>query len=341
MQRKLDAELPEGGSADPNATVDTRPAAPAKAGGRRRPAPPVGSSAIFDQDWWLDAVTCGRIEQAEVRWDSVTVGILPYFVEKRGLFRKIVLPPMTRIMTPRLAPPGERDVVRTSNKVKIIDELMGKVGKFDSYHTTIRLAEDLLLAYQLNRFNISSKLTFVSDAETPIEQVLKDMDQKPRNVVKTARKFVQIERHMDLERFKKLRRSVTEKDHNNYEALARVIDAVSSRGCGTFLSATDDGGHDLATAFLVWDPDRMYYLLAAKGNGPESNRAAALVFFESLAYSKEIGVAFDADGFATLASATALQRWGLTIKANANITKGSLRYTALKPVKDLISPPPF
>ena len=100
-------------------------------------------------------------------------------------------------------------------------------------------------------------------------------------------------------------------------------------------------GRSVSSALLVWDSRRLYFFMSSRSASPEANKASPLVFFESIRLAKSYGLAFDADGYATVASAMSLQKWGLDVTVNLNVNKGSVAYEMLKPLKDRIAPPPF
>jgi hypothetical protein len=300
-----------------------------------------GSDAVFDQDWWLKAATDGQLERVEVTWDRVVVGVLTYHPTRRGWVRKAVLPPYTRLMTPIIQAPGEKVSTAATNTVRILRDLYARMPPMDVYQTTVRSDPDLVLAYQLNDFELSHKITFLSPKDDRMADVMQRMDHKLRNIIKTASRFCHLERHLDLDRFRRMRASVSRVDFNDYAAFERIVTAVAARGTGTFLSAVSEDGSDLATVFLVWDTQRLYYLSATRLDTAQSSKAATWLFCESLAFAKSMGLAFDADGFATVASAKSLQRWGLPVSLNTNVGRAHLAYQVLKPIKDRIRRPPF
>ena len=315
-------------------SVEVRPVAPTA---HPQPCP---CRDIFSEEWWLDAVTLGRIERVDVAWDSVPVGTLYYHVVTSGFLRKAVLPPYTRVMTPYLVPPGERPWTKRANTVKIIGDLYAKMPEMDTYHTVVRSDPDLVLGFQLNGFSLGYKVTFLSDISVGMDAVFQNMDQKYRNVVRQGNSRFSLERHTDLDRFRNIRAANGRRDYNNYPALESLVSAIASRGAGTFLTAVSEAG-DQATVLVVWDRERLYYMAAARHDGTTASKAATWLFYEAIAFAKRLGLAFDADGYATVASAQSLQRWGLPVSLNANVSRSKLAYQLVKPIKDRLAPPPF
>jgi hypothetical protein len=302
---------------------------------------PLPSRDIFSEEWWLNAATLGRIERVDVAWDGVPVGSLYYHVVKSGFLRKAVLPPYTRMMTPYLVPPGERPWTRAANTVNIIRDLYANMPEMDTYHTVVRSDPDLIFGFQLNGFALGYKVTFLSEASVDIDTVFRGMDQKYRNVVRQGNSRFSLDRHTDLDRFRRIRAENRKTDYNDYPALESLLSAVTSRGAGTFLSAVSESGEDQATALVVWDQERLYYLAATRYDGTTASKAATWLFYEAIAFAKSLGRAFDADGYATVASAQSLQRWGLPVSLNTNVSRSKLAYQLVKPIKDRLAPPPF
>ena len=296
---------------------------------------------IFEQLWWLQAATLGRIEQVETRWDNVVVGRLFYRPVKRYILRKVTLPPYTRVLGPILSGPRAGPTVESRNKIRIVRELYEQIGRYDSYHTVVRLDPDLLLAFQANRFDVSAKFTFVSSATVPMEIVRERMNNKIRNLVKSGNSICSIEFHYDFDRFRALSTIRSLPDHNDYVALTSIWCAVVAHGAGVIVSAVGEDGRDLAAVILVWDDERLYFLVSARDVSTEANKGYAVMFYESIAFAKRMNKDFDADGFASLSSARSLMKWGLPVSINFNIHKGGLFYSSAKPVKDRIRSSPL
>jgi hypothetical protein len=304
-------------------------------------APYPGSDAIFDRIWWLEAVTLGGLEQAEVTWDRAVVGSIYFQRARRGLVRKAVLPAYTRLLTPYINPPGEKSSTRSANVVRIVRELYAKIDDVDYYHTVTQSDPELLFAFQMSNFSIGHKITFISRKEEGIDRLFSGMDHKFRNIIKVASKSLRLDAHMDIDRFRRIRSLVSKTDYNDYNVFESIVAAVEIRGAGTFLSAVSEDGTDQATIFVVWDADRLYYLSSTRLNTAEASKAATWLFSEAVAFAKSKGLDFDADGFATVATAKSLLRWGMEIRLNANVSRGSLAYDLMKPIKDRIQAPPF
>jgi hypothetical protein len=128
-------------------------------------------------------------------------------------------------------------------------------------------------------------------------------------------------------------------DETEYEALAALVSAVQARGAGTLLFALDQGGADLAAAFLVWDAERLYFLVSARAHTPIANKAYALLFYEAICEAKRRGLAFDADdGLAVPHRASALLRWGLPISMNMEILRETLLFRGLRGAQRALAP---
>jgi hypothetical protein len=305
------------------------------------PSAPRTVGDIFSEEWWLDAVTRGQFERIDASWDSMRVGTLYYHITRRGMVRKAVMPPYTRLMSPLLAPPGGQPRTRAANAVTILRDLYARLPNVDCYHTVVRCDPNVVFAYQLNGFSLGHKITFVSDAGVDIDSVFKGMDQKYRNTVRQGDGLFRMDQHADLDRFRRIRADSKRPDYNDYSALEALIPVLVSRGAGRLLSAVSECGTDQASALVVWDRERLYYLAAARCGGALGSKAATWLFYQAIAYAKRLGLAFDADGYATVASAQSLQRWGLPVSLNVNVSRGGLAYDLVKPIKDRLRPPPF
>jgi hypothetical protein len=296
---------------------------------------PTANCTIFDEDWWLSAATDGKIERTEVRWDNAIVGSLNYYPITRMRMRKIVLPPYTRILTPRLAPPGDKAVTVQANSTRIIRELLEQIGRFDLYATTFPLNNELIHSFQLNGATATVKGSFLSPAGDTVESVLAGMNQKTRNIIRQASNRIGIEVHTDIDRLIRVSSLHHGKnDRNRYDILHKLWVEIASRNRGRIMSAVDPWSRDIAACVVIWDARKAYYWLSARRDDDLGRKANPVLIFEALSLAKQMKLDFDADGYATLESGRFLSKLGLPVALQATVEKSSNVYRMLKPIKE-------
>jgi len=297
------------------------------------------SLTIFEEDWWLIAATAGKVDRVEIRWDNVLVGTLDYHVTTRLGIRRIVLPPFTRLLAPRLNAPGRKPVSILDNNTRIIREMFQRLGRFDLYRTRLPSDQALVLPFQFNQAFSTFSASFVSPAVDRVENVLAGMHQKTRNVIRQANDRIIFESHQDIDRFRRIcvdgHRG---NDQNDYAVLDRLWREITARHRGTIISAMDHSRKDIAACAVIWDANTAYYWLSARTEDVLAKKANPALFFEALGLAKKKSLDFDADGYGSLAAGRFLAHFGLPVTFRAVVEKRGQAYRLLKPIKDALMP---
>jgi len=303
------------------------------------PAHPIPTLTIFEEDWWLHAATAGQIRRIEIRWDNVLVGTLDYYVSMRRGMRKIVLPPYTRLLAPRLKAPGSKPITLLDNNTRIIREMFDQLGRFDLYSTRLPSDRELVLPFQFNQAVSTFSASFVSPAVDPAERVLAGMHQKTRNIIRRANDRLIFASHQDIDRYRRICVAGHRgKDQNDYTVLDRLWLEITARKRGTIISAMDHCNRDIAACVVIWDAATAYYWLSARTDDELGKKANPALFFQALGLAKQQGLDFDADGYGSLAAGRFLAHFGLPVTFRAVVEKRGPAYRLLKPIKDALIP---
>jgi hypothetical protein len=299
-------------------------------------------TSIFDQSWWLDAATDNTWAQTEVSWDGKLVGSLRYWVRKRYGLTYIRMPPYTRTLAPRFNLPAVKPVKYLDSQIRVLKELLSQLPRHDRFEMTLSPHCDAMFPFVQIGYTAAATYTFCATNDNPTDVIWSNMDQKTRNVVKTASKRFNVEFHNDIDRFIDLSKAQhsqnTKEDKNDYPALKRLWAACHNRGQITVLSIRGEDGFDAASSLLVQDRSYMYFLASARNPQISGNGANSLQIWKALNYAHDRGLSFDIDGYESSNSAKFLRSFGLSPVVRPVISKTSPLFKAALVARSLLFP---
>ena len=273
----------------------------------------MGNGPIFQQEWWLQAASRGRVETVEVRWDAIKVGSLS-FVRNRhfGAFVSLRMPPYTRTLGPVLTLPQSSRVQEAVNTRRVIAELIAALPRHDSLFLLLDPDDPTGFAFSVNGYAVAQQYTFRIAAGTTTPQLWSGIASSTRRLIRSVGTKLTIERHMDLDRYQAL----TARDHpeakstHDFTALRCLFDEARSRDCVTILSCVGSDGIDVASVVLVWDDAVLYYWLPQRDRQQSYTGANAMLIWNAICFAVDRGLMFDFDGYNSVGTAHFLATFG-------------------------------
>ena len=274
-----------------------------------RIAPPLaldrnGDGPLFHQLWWLQASAGDALEQVSTLWDGKVVATLSFVRRRQFGFRLLNMPPYTHTQGPVLNLPPSKPAKAARNLRRVVKELVDQLPAHDRFHLFLDPADQSAFPFAMAGCSIVQDFTFRLNAGQKIEQHWDNLDQKTRNLVRTAGKSLQIGQNADIEAF--LGMCEKERGHgnrHNVTALRRLSAAAIARGQAVVLTAEDENGRPVASAILVWDDAVVYYWQSSRDPSFNHPGANNLLVWESMKFALQHGRTFDMDGFASEGSA--------------------------------------
>jgi len=274
-----------------------------------RIAPPLaldrnGDGPLFHQLWWLQASAGDALEQVSTLWDGKVVATLSFVRRRQFGFRLLNMPPYTHTQGPVLNLPPSKPAKAARNLRRVVKELVDQLPTHDRFHLFLDPADKSAFPFAMAGCSIVQDFTFRLDASQNADQHWENLDQKTRNLVRTAGKSLQVRQNADMEAFL----GMCEKERgsgnrHNVEALRRVGSAAITRGQAVILTAEDESGRPVASAILVWDDAVVYYWQSSRDPSFNQPGANNLLVWESMKFALQNGRTFDMDGFASEGSA--------------------------------------
>jgi hypothetical protein len=268
----------------------------------------LGADSIFQQSWWLDAAAPGTWQRVETYWDKTLVGSMSFAVSARAGIRYVQLPPLTRMLSPRLRPPASHPTRRLTNNVKILESLLKQLPRHERFELCLKPHCEATLPFVMLNYAVAHTYTFVLPC---LGNVGANIHQKTRNVlIKSARLF-QVQSG-DLDRFLKLlHMQHSSRTRIDSPALHRLYEAARSRGQLDVLCAVNARSDDAACAILIWDDQVLYHWLSTRDPQPWANGASSLLILQAMEKATHLGLTFDIDSYGSPSAAPFVAKFGL------------------------------
>jgi hypothetical protein len=256
---------------------------------------------IYHERWWLDAVTRGRWQAAEVRHQGRLIGWLPYVVSRRRGFRVSEMPPLTHLLGPVVQEGGGTSNTRWLRRLGIVQELISKLPRVAHFSQTFHAEARDVLAFQSRGFESFAQLTaeVMPDEQEALWSRLRD---KTRNVIRRAQEQCRLETlgdpHELLRFYSRNLAAAGERSYFDIDLLVPLFEAVRSRHQGRIVCARSREGRPLAAVFYVWDRNRLWYFLSTRDPHCGQNGAVSLLVWRGLQMASQQRLIFDFDGVA-------------------------------------------
>jgi len=254
---------------------------------------------IFFQDWYLDATcTAGEWQVAIVEKAHQPVGVLPYYIKTKGPFRYITMPPLTKMMGPYIVPSFRKEPKFT----EICKSLIKQLPAVDYFEQTFSYDITNWLPFYWAKYQQSTRYSYVLDI-ADLDKVYQGFASNYRNnKIKKAETLVKVVRDLPLADFYRVNKMSFDRQGIAVpytQAFVKQLDAVlESHQARKIFFAVDAQDQIHSVAYLIWDHQRAYYLMAGDDPTLRGSGASILLVWEIIQFvRKELGlVEFDFQG---------------------------------------------
>ena len=282
--------------------------------------------SIFQETWWVEAAAGDALERAEVRWGGQVVASLPFIRERRFGFLLLEMPPYTRTLGPILQLPESKPARRLRNMHDAIRDLIAALPKHDRYQAMLGPEDPTAFSLALGGCSLGQNFTFRMPAAWDADRHWAGMDQKTRNLIRTAGKELEIRRDAGFEAVLEMsERERGLQDRSDVFTLRRLAEAASARGQMATLTAQTEGGNMVAAATVSWDRRVMYFWQSIRDSRVPRSGANSLLVWEAMQMALEKGLIFDIDGYHSLPAARFVSRFGMEPKVRTSVLHLSRR----------------
>ena len=282
--------------------------------------------SLFQQTWWLEAAGGSALEWARVCWDGATVASLAFVRQKTMGFTTLDMPPYTRTLGPVLALPPSKRARRLRNTHLVVRELITALPRHDRYQCVLDPDDDTAFALALSGCSVGQNFTFRMPEIWSPEQQWLELDQKTRNLIRTAQGKLSVDSAVSIDEviaLSHLERG--RKDRSDEVVLHRIADAALARGKMRTLAARDAGGRVAAAATLVWDDRVLYYWQSSRNLSVPVPGANSLLIWEAMLLAAAKGLIFDIDGYHSVNAARFVAKFNMETRVRASVVHMSRR----------------
>lgn len=254
---------------------------------------------IFFQDWYLDA-TCqdGEWQVAIVEKAHQPVGVLPYYLKKKGPFQYITMPPLTKMMGPYVVPSFRKEPKFT----EICKALIKQLPDVAYFEQTFTYDMTNWLPFYWAKYQQSTRYSFILDI-SDLDKVYQGFASNYRNnKIKKARSLVKVVRDLPLSDFYRVNKMSFDRQQISVpytQAFVKQLDMELDRHQSrTTFFAVDAQDQIHSVAYVIWDQHRAYYLMAGDDPNLRGSGASILLVWEIIQFvRKELGLLeFDFQG---------------------------------------------
>lgn len=243
---------------------------------------------IFFQDWYLD-VACkeGEWQVAIVEKAHQPVGVLPYYIKKKGPFQYITMPPLTKMMGPYVVPAFRKEPKFT----EICKALIKQLPPVAYFEQTFTYDITNWLPFYWAQYQQSTRYSFLLDI-SDLDQVYRGFASNYRNnKMKKAKALVKIVRDLPLTDFYRVNKLSFDRQGiavpYSEEFVQHFDKVLGDYGSRTTFFAVDEAEQIHSVAYVIWDQQRAYYLMAGDDPDLRGSGASILLVWEIIKFVKE------------------------------------------------------
>lgn len=298
------------------------------------------SNNIFDEPWWMDAATGGNYDVIEIIEGGRLIGRFVYSVKSRLGIKKISTPFLSRTIEPYIFIEQKKEVTRTLRRIKVLEQIVKSLPLHHSFEYTLPPETTLALPFACIGHGVRQKYTFRYDpnADGSFETLV---DQKVRNIIKTACGKCLVSRHSDIDEHLKLFTTNTELYGDNRRiyvpAVKRIFVAAATQNRATILACRDTNGNLVSSSVLVWDLNHVYFWLSARDMKASGNWGIPLLISQAAEFAKERRLILDLDGFHSPSSGAFLVKFGFKPVARMQAFKQRWVYGLIENIRSMAS----
>ena len=297
-------------------------------------------NSIFEQPWWLDIVAQGKWHELTVRnKNNEVIGRLPYAdINKYGL-SYCGIPVLTQTLGPWIKlDKGMKQVAKLKRIKQVSEELIKQLKTKRNIDLYFHQGFQYVLPFIWAGYRVEPQFSYIIDDFRDLDIVLTNMDAKIRNLIKGARKNVEIISNISVDEMIYLEKASFEKQGRKFpwdeDIIRKIYNLSQQYGHGKALAAIDKVSKKaIAVAFLVYDEHTCYYLLGGKDYASKIQGTQELLLWEGIKFAATVSREFDFEGSMIPGIESFFRGFGGKPYVYYRIRKGSLIADVLEWIK--------
>ncbi len=268
----------------------------------RNPAPgeTERAYAIFQQPWWLDAVAPGHWGEVTCEHAGRVVARLPFVVRGRRRMRMLTQSSLTQTLGPWVEPSSAKPARALSREHQLLADLEAQLPSAWAFSQQFSPAMLNALPFRWAGYHLEVRYTYRLNGLHATDILWSGLRDNVRREIRKARGRVEVVADLGVDRFHDVLSRTYARQHlptpHSLGKLERLEAACAARGAGSMLFARDEAGRIHAVAWVVWDVQGAYYLLAGADPHLRTSGASSLLVWEALTRAREHTDVFDFHG---------------------------------------------
>lgn len=281
---------------------------------------------VFMQPWWLDAVCAGK------QWDVLLYfnnasdpqdrkvedieAVMPYLLCKRLWMRWIAMPQQTQIggiwLTRNGGFDAHNDLIDLPRIAEDFAEQLQALN-IHYYYQQFPVGSRMVEPMQALHFKVRERVTYQINDLHDLNQLVNSFSKNKKRQLQKA-VTLSVDKSLSPEQFYSFHRlcmALQKKQISYSREFFLVLQRKTEREKQSQIIAIRNADGELcAAAYLVWDKQRLYYLIPCYNSLYKDSGAGALLVMEAIKLAREKGVTFDFEGSMRRGTAAHYKQFG-------------------------------
>lgn len=236
---------------------------------------------VFMQDWYLDAIC------SDGSWDAIVlkesdkiVGVWPFFLKKKLWWTYIAMPLLGKMMGPYLIPTCRS----LSKQMHLLEKMMEQLPPgLAAFQQDFNYTQTNWLPFFWKGYQQTTRYSYCLDLKQPETTLWKNISNSYRKKISKASEKLKVCSNLPVEQLHRLcKLSFTRQGIEfplSIDRLRAIQDVFINHQAGRCFFASDPiSGAIHSAAFLVWDQQAAYYLMA--GDDPQFRASGSAVLLQ-------------------------------------------------------------
>jgi len=298
---------------------------------------------IFMQPFWLDSVCESGMEWNVILYEKggKVWGSFVYFIKRKNTFIEIIMPRLTQFLGPYIKyPEKQKYYKRISWEKEVMNYFIDKLIKYDSFNMNFHYLNENWLPFYWRGFEQTTRYTYIVE-NISVEDLEKNFETDIRRRRKKAFNLgVEAFESDNIEKFYELNKMTFERQGKkipySFEFIENLYKNCKANSACKIYFAKDKENNLIAGNFLIYDKNRVYYLMGGIDPNYKDIGGMDVILHESIKFAISSGRAFDFEGSMIESIEKYFRSFGAIQKRYFNISKTPSKLLRLKTaLKDL------
>lgn len=299
------------------------------------------ANCLFEQPWWLDIVAPGEWMVAQIEESGRIIARLPYVSKGKQKKKEIIMPRYTQTLGPwfdkilRTEVPGNKQFAKQK---EIVDALLAQMEPFCKFEMTLDCANDYVLPYYWNGFNLSPTFSYRIDLSKGVDEIFDNLSKSTKKNIRKAKDESNVSYETDIDAFcyilDKTYEAQNRKNPDSKKLITKIIETCDGIGHGKMFTARDKDGNLQCSSYLVYDQKVAYALIGGSVPKFRGNGSKSLIYWEEIQYAATVSKIFDFEGSMIEGIENLMRKFGAQWVTNYHISNSGIFsdiYTVMKP----------